>query len=184
MVERRLRAVLPALRHRLLANGPAQARLAGPRAIGGRRSGSVGPAPTWLQRLLWLLLPAFASVLLLATTNHICLDVPSVPFLWVAPLSLYLLSFIIAFDHERWYRRLPFALAALFVVYLTVIRYNPEAWGGWMSGLHGSQESSGATRWLPVLSYWQDLGVQLAGLFLLCMLCHGELVRLRPGPAI
>ena len=58
-------------------------------------------------RLGWRL-PAFASMLLPATTNHVCQDVASIPFLWVMPLSLYLLSFIIAFDHERWYRRLPY----------------------------------------------------------------------------
>ena len=139
------------------------------------------PAPSWLRRLLWLALPAFASVLLLATTNHICLDVPAVPFLWVAPLSLYLLSFIIAFDHQRWYRRMPFALAALFTCYFTAILANPTAWGNWMSGLHGLSGSLASTSWLPMLGYWQSLCLQLAVLFLLSMLCHGELVRLRPS---
>ena len=63
------------------------------------------------RRLLWLGLPALASMMLLATTNHVCQDVAVMPFLWVMPLSLYLLSFIISFDHERWYRRQFFALA-------------------------------------------------------------------------
>ena len=53
----------------------------------------------------WLALPAFASLLLLATTNHVCQDVAVVPFLWIVPLSLYLLTFILCFDHERWYSR-------------------------------------------------------------------------------
>ena len=51
------------------------------------------------DRLLWLALPALASLMLLAATNHICQDVAVVPFLWVVPLALYLLSFIICFDH-------------------------------------------------------------------------------------
>ena len=55
--------------------------------------------------MLWLLLPACASLVLLATTNHVCQDVAVVPFLWVVPLSLYLLTFIICFDHSRWYVR-------------------------------------------------------------------------------
>ena len=58
-----------------------------------------------------LLLPACASVLLLATTNKMCQDVAVIPFLWVLPLALYLLSFIICFDSPRWYKRLPFGLA-------------------------------------------------------------------------
>ena len=106
---------------------------------------------------------------------------PAVPFLWVAPLSLYLLSFIIAFDHQRWYRRMPFALAALFTVYSTAILSNPTAWGNWMSGLHGLSGSLASTSWLPHLGYWQGLCLQLAVLFLRSMLCHGELVRLRPS---
>ena len=60
-----------------------------------------------LNHLLWLLLPACASVLLLATTNKLCQDVAVIPFLWVVPLALYLLSFIICFDSPRWYVRLP-----------------------------------------------------------------------------
>ena len=61
------------------------------------------PLPSWRDRLAWLGLPALASVMLLATTNHICQDVAVIPFLWVAPLALYLLSFIISFDHASWY---------------------------------------------------------------------------------
>ena len=60
-----------------------------------------------INQVLWLLLPACASVLLLATTNKLCQDVAVIPFLWVAPLALYLLSFIICFDSPRWYARAP-----------------------------------------------------------------------------
>ncbi|MCX6903907.1 MAG: fused MFS/spermidine synthase [Verrucomicrobia bacterium] len=67
----------------------------------------------FLRRLLWLLLPASASVLLLATTNKICQDVAVIPFLWILPLALYLLSFIICFDQPQWYARLPFTFALI-----------------------------------------------------------------------
>ena len=52
-------------------------------------------------RVLWFLLAAAPSVLLLAVTNHVCLDVATVPFLWVVPLALYLVSFIFCFEGER-----------------------------------------------------------------------------------
>ncbi|MCK4998065.1 MAG: hypothetical protein KAS23_00970, partial [Anaerohalosphaera sp.] len=56
-------------------------------------------------KLLWFALPAAASVELLAVTNKICQDIAVFPFLWILPLCLYLLSFIICFDHARWYFR-------------------------------------------------------------------------------
>jgi len=65
-------------------------------------------------RLWWLVLAGCSCTMLLATTNMICLQVAPVPLLWVLPLSLYLLSFIICFDHPRWYRREIFPL--LYVV--------------------------------------------------------------------
>ena len=136
------------------------------------------------RRLLWLALPAFASVLLMATTNHVCQDMPPVPFLWVVPLSLYLLSFIIAFDHERWYRRLPYGLAALLAIYLTAGMYNPSEWGRGLVGRR-ARSDSGSTRTLPGTRRSATNSIllcQFSGLFLLCMLCHGELVRLRPPP--
>src|SRR6185295_1625747 len=61
--------------------------------------------PTARQKAMWLLLPACASVLLLAITNKVCQDVAVIPFLWVLPLALYLLSFIICFERPQWYRR-------------------------------------------------------------------------------
>ncbi len=125
------------------------------------KSAALNPQPSTLNRLMWLLLPACASALLLATTNKICQDVAVIPFLWVLPLSLYLLSFILCFDNPRWYRRLPFLLA------LTA------SWGvtGWLL----FNESA-----VPVNS---QLIVYTTGLFICCMVCHGELYRLRPDPS-
>jgi hypothetical protein len=75
--------------------------------------------PRRTQYVLWLLLPAFASVVLMATTNHVSTDIAVMPFLWVAPLALYLLTFIIAFDRPDWYRPAIFATFTLATIWLT-----------------------------------------------------------------
>src|ERR1039458_4775778 len=54
---------------------------------------------------LWLSLAAASSVMFLATTNRICQDIAVVPLLWILPLSLYLLSFVICFEKPEWYAR-------------------------------------------------------------------------------
>jgi predicted membrane-bound spermidine synthase len=116
--------------------------------------------PTFRQRIAWIGLPAFASVAFLATTNFVCQDVAVVPFLWVAPLSLYLLSFIICFDHERWYRRKLYAGAFVALVAVGPLLYP----------LRLSHE------------FVYELFLYFGGMFCVCMMCHGELVRLRPAP--
>ena len=65
------------------------------------------PSPTLGRQLLWTALAATGSYLLLAVTNHICQNIASIPLLWIAPLSIYLLSFILCFDSTRWYLRYP-----------------------------------------------------------------------------
>ncbi len=112
------------------------------------------------SRLLWLALSATAAVLLLAVTNQLTQDLAAVPFLWVLPLSLYLLSFIICFDNERWYHR-PVFVGSLIPAMVAVI---------WIMFL--------AER-APVLP---AIGVYSAALFVCCMVCHGELSRLKPNP--
>lgn len=116
--------------------------------------------PSAFDRLLWVLLPGCASVLLLATTNKLCEDVAVVPFLWVLPLALYLSSFILCFDSPRWYMRFPFTLALV----------GAEAGICWalFQGTH--------------LSVGRQVAIYAAGLFVCCMVCHGELYRLRPAP--
>ena len=66
---------------------------------------NVGNRPETGTALMWLLLSACGSGLLMATTNQMSIDIASVPFLWIVPLSLYLLTFILCFDSERWYCR-------------------------------------------------------------------------------
>ena len=77
------------------------------------------PLNLW-RWFLWLSLPALASLMLLATTNHVCQDVASVPLLWVVPLSLYLLTFIICFDQPRFYVREVFVVLAMVTALLAL----------------------------------------------------------------
>jgi tetratricopeptide (TPR) repeat protein len=128
---------------------------AGPQHSPTPLASAADPQPSALDRLLWLLLPACASVLLLATTNKICQDVAVIPFLWVLPLAVYLLSFIICFDSPRWYKRLPFGLAL--------------------------GAALGGVCWV-LFQQNQTIDAFVAALFVCCMVCHGELYRLKPNP--
>ncbi len=113
-----------------------------------------------VRGILTLLLPACACVVLLATTNQMTQDLPVVPFLWILPLALYLLTFIICFDRDWWYFRplwIPLMAAGLFGVYLAVAE-----------GVN-----------MPAM---KQIVLYSAGLFTCCMVCHGELSRLRPAP--
>ncbi len=120
-----------------------------------------GPGPGPGRVALWIALAACGSALLLASTNQMCQDVAVIPFLWILPLAIYLLSFVLCFERARWYRRrlylaaLPIALlVACAVLYIDV----------------------------DLALGWQLVGYS-AALFVCCMLCHGELYRLRPAPA-
>ena len=122
-------------------------------------------APKWWHRLLWVALPALASVMLLATTNHVCQDVAVVPFMWVVPLSLYLLTFILCFEHERWYLRGLWAPLAMAVLFITA----GEKHLGWDVDL--------------TPNYLAEIVWCFSAMFLACLLCHGELARLKPSPS-
>ena len=166
------------LRSAAASASPASATVAGQHATAADEQ-----PPSLARRLGWLALPAFASMLLPATTNHVCQDVASIPFLWVMPLSLYLLSFIIAFDHERWYRRLPYGLAAMIAIYLTAGMYSPGVWSaGWLGTVHRWIWGDTAGAWQVSFSLPLELACEFSALFAICMLCHGELFRLRPAP--
>jgi hypothetical protein len=118
-------------------------------------------APSAYRRFMWVALPACASALLLGTTNTLTQDVAPVPFLWVLPLALYLLTFVLAFDHPRWYSRR--VLGPLMVLAAAAM-----AWA-MRQTLHN-------------ISIGQMLVVYSGGMFVACLLCHGELARLRPHP--
>lgn len=120
-----------------------------------------GERPAKSTYLFWIGLPACASILLLATTNHISENVAAIPFLWILPLSLYLFSFILCFEHSRWYQRKLFL--GLFAV--TV--------GGMAYALSEPFRNMDVKVLIPLFA---------AGLFICCMVCHGELARLKPHP--
>ncbi len=121
---------------------------------------TTGVPPGKGSYLLWVSLSACASILFLATTNQICQDIGIVPLLWIVPLGIYLLSFVICFEHERWYSRRWFhpafglaMWAACFVLY---------------DGALGS--------------IFIQIGIYTFVLFIFCMVCNGELARSKPQP--
>lgn len=120
---------------------------------------SAGTArPMGRDVFFWVALPTAASVELLAVTNKVTLDIAVIPFLWVLPLSLYLLSFILCFDHPRWYRR------SLYMALLIA---------GILGHIYVGRKSID-------MHVGSIIAIYAALLFSCCMLCHGELYRLRP----
>src|SRR5580692_343297 len=119
------------------------------------------PRPTAAHYWMWLALPAVASVLLLAITNHLSQNVAAIPFLWVLPLSIYLLTFILCFD-GGWYWRYP---------YLPLLAV----------ALGGMAYSIGADM-LGNIQIFVLVPLFSMGLFVACMVCHGELTRMKPHP--
>ena len=121
----------------------------------------VGPSPGFRQSALWIGLAACPSALLLAVTNHITQNIAAVPLLWVLPLGLYLVSFVLTFDSDRWYRRRffgPLAPVACFALAYAIYAGN------------------------EAMSVGQSLTLCCASMFALCMVCHGELALRRPAP--
>ena len=125
------------------------------------------PAPRAADYALWLILSGLGSLLLLAVTNHITQNVASVPFLWIVPLVLYLLSFILVFDvgtrrgRSGWYSRL-WGLPLLFAL---------------LAGMAYELYQN-----LGVMRIRDSILLYCAGLFAACMFCHGELAAMRPAP--
>jgi len=120
------------------------------------------PAPTVARRLFWVGLAAGPSMLLLAVTSNMSMDIAPIPFLWILPLAVYLLSFILCFDAEGWYRRTLFLL--LLAPALAGILYLAET----------SPEDRPELK-LTILAY-------AAAFFVACMVGHGELSRSKPHP--
>lgn len=135
---------------RIAVNPPSVASVAEAGAGAGERLGLVRP-------LLWLLLSGTAVVLLMAVTNKLCLDVASLPFLWILPLATYLITFILAFSSDRTYQRVPYVVGAVLAFVAT-----------WIVGVSGLIVTQ-------VVAY-------CALLFCAAMVLHGELYRSRPEP--
>ena len=120
------------------------------------------PAPRFPTILLWISLAACASTLLMATTSHLTQNVAPIPLLWIAPLSIYLLSFILSFESDKIYQRwlfLPLGLVAL---------------GVYTRGMAQYEDNVDVIKTLiPMLC---------GALFIACMVCHGELAKRKPHP--
>ena len=119
--------------------------------------GASEKAPAIGDGLLWIALSAMGSCMLLAVTNHLTQNIASIPFLWVVPLSIYLITLILCFDHPRWYHRGVFI--ALMAVLLPVMAWYSDS-----------------------LDLWTAAPLYAVGLFVCCMFCHGELTLLKPAP--
>jgi spermidine synthase len=119
-------------------------------------------APGWLDQVTWAALAFFPSALLLAVSNHLSQNIAAIPFLWVAPLSIYLLSFVLTFDSSRFYHSEIFRWGLAIVL------------GG--AGYYLVHED--ADNKLKVV-----LPAFLAGLWIVCMYGHGELAKRKPAPA-
>jgi hypothetical protein len=118
-----------------------------------------GKPPTSATKLTWLAWAACASAMLLATTNLICQEIAVIPLLWVLPLCLYLLTFIICFGKESFYRRSifqPLYLLAFFAAMTVLSAVAPP-------------------------SILIQITVFCLALFAVCMVCHGELVKRKPA---
>jgi SAM-dependent methyltransferase len=148
------------------------AALCGALALQHRRRHATIPVPTKRAvaesateakpSLLWILLPACASMLLCAVTNHLGENIASIPLLWIVPLAAYLLSFIVAFASERaWPRFLSIRMLALTLAIFAYLLYTSR----------------------NALPLQVSIPVYTAALFFACLYCHAELYRLRPSGA-
>ena len=120
-------------------------------------------APQGKDYALWFILAALASMMLLAVTNHITQNVASIPFMWVLPLTLYLITFVLCFEGRGGrglYVRKFWLLPTLIVICVM-------AWG--ITAKYGFLEINIA------------IPLYCAGLFMVCMFCHGELAAAKPA---
>ena len=138
--------------------------LAGAESFAGRAKsaavGREGSVPT-ADRLLWLVLAACPSILWLGAADALSQDIAPIPLLWIVPFSIYLVTLILCFHRESWYRpreaRIVFPAGWLVTVYCV-----------------GREASGMSFLWAALLF--------CAGLFTCCMFCHGELARRKPAP--
>lgn len=140
------------------------------------------PAPGIGLWVVWIILPALASVMFLAVTNEVCQNVATVPLLWIIPLSLYLISFIVAFDSPRWYSRTFFCLACLVLMSAIALW---GLWTEWLSDVLNNIRGFGEDdprRYRLWADWVLQCTVYFSGLFAVCMVCHCEMAHLKPSP--
>src|SRR5262249_1929723 len=123
-------------------------------------AGKVETPPAPSERTMWLLMAACGALLLSAVTSHLSQNIAAIPLLWIVPLTIYLLTFVIAFNGKLYFRGLMVRLLAVVlgsVAYLIV----------------------DIDKQVPI-----KISVPLlcVALFICCLFCHGELYRRRPSP--
>ena len=119
------------------------------------------PPPSARSLTTWILLATCPSILMVADTSYLTENIAPVPMIWVAPLTLYLLSFILCFESKGWYQRkiyLPLLIVSLFV-----LSYLP-------------------TMEVHALPTFVEMAINFACFFVICMACHGELAQQQPHP--
>lgn len=122
-----------------------------------------GSGPSLRDCLAWCTLAAVPTVILMSATSHLTANIAPIPLLWVLPLVLYLLTFILCFESARWYKRWLFLpLMAVLTPLLIAGTTFPSL--------------------LPSGIAWPVLLFSIS-IFAYCMACHGELARLKPPPA-
>ncbi len=118
------------------------------------------PRSAMRARILWFLLPAVAAMQLCAVTSHISQNIAAIPLLWILPLAVYLITFILAFEAPRLYRQ--WIVVGMLVVLLASL-------GLMLSNTDVS---------FPILL---NIGFFLAEMFFACYFCHAETYALRPA---
>ena len=119
---------------------------------------STAEKPSTSLRILWILLSGTALLFLLSVTNQVSQEVAVIPFLWIAPLAVYLISFILTFSDSRWYERRLYAL-------LFSLTSLAMLW---------------ALTYADSLNVLVQIAIYNLLLFFPCMIYHDELYRLRP----
>jgi hypothetical protein len=117
--------------------------------------------PTWADVMRWLGLSALGSALLVATTSHMTQNIASIPLFWVLPLAVYLLSFVITFENDRWYSPRLAVVPVIFAPFLMMLTAFADA---------------------DRISLFSLLTINIAGLLVCCWFLHGELSQRKPAP--
>ncbi len=128
--------------------------------------------PSIGDQLMWTGLAACASILLLTITTHLTQDVAAIPFLWLIPLVLYLLTFILAFETSKFYYRPVFLPLAFLSLGLVSWMLKPDR-ASWLPAWFMDPSDWGMPRMIAGYS---------AAMFFMALACHGELARLKPHP--
>src|SRR5215510_2245709 len=130
-----------------------------PTSIATKRTDNAAP-PTVAERVSWMILAGLGSLALVSVTSFVARNIVSMPLIWVVPLAIYLITFVMAFGRGR-YQGWPIAGPALILGLIMADSYQNEAW----------------------ISFMWSLPVFMAGLFCICLYCHGELAASKPRSA-